>query len=84
MAAVTQCRARADWAAAPLAMLERCFLKRLAGVGAANLGRSHESRVLFLDTEGGGKGIFYLPGKKYGHAGRGHTSTANKYMTHAL
>jgi hypothetical protein len=30
--------------------------------------------------------MFHLPGKKYGHAGRGHTSTAtaNKYMTHAL
>jgi hypothetical protein len=85
MAAVTQCRARADRAAAPLAMLERWFpIKRLGGVRAANLRGTHENRVLFSDTEGGGEGNLHLPGKKYGHAGRGHTSTANKYMTHAL
>jgi hypothetical protein len=66
MAAVTQCRARADRAAAPLAMLGRCFLKRFAGVRAANLGDLHESRILFSDTEGGGEGIFHLPRKNMG------------------
>jgi hypothetical protein len=68
--AVTQWRARADWAVAPLAMLERWFFKRLAGIRAANLGGSHKSRFFFSDTEGGSEGIFHLPGKKYGHASR--------------
>jgi hypothetical protein len=47
-------------------MLERWFLKRLGGVRAVNLVGSHESRVLLPDTEGGGEGIFHLPGKNMG------------------